>query len=80
VKFTLYFQAVRQRADRKSIKDEWIQYVLEHPVKEVVQRDGRLRRWAPIPAMSGKYLQVVVLSDGERCITPFLTGALSYED
>jgi hypothetical protein len=71
VKFTLYFQAVRQRPDRASIKDEWIQYALENPVKEVVQRDGRLRRWAPIPAMSGRYLRVVVLSDGETVHNAF---------
>lgn len=71
MKFTLYFQAVRQRLDRAIIKDEWIQYAVEHPVKEVVQRDGRYRRWAPIQAMSGRYLRVVLLSDGETVHNAF---------
>jgi hypothetical protein len=31
--------------------DDWIQRVIDHPVKEVVQKDGRIRRWAPIEEM-----------------------------
>jgi hypothetical protein len=30
---------------------EWIQHVVEHPVREVIQADGRIRRWAPIHEM-----------------------------
>jgi len=71
VKFTLYFQSMRQRPDRAIIKDEWIQYTIENPVKEIIQRDGRLRRWAAIDAMSGRYLRVVLLSDGETVHNAF---------
>jgi len=37
VKFTQYFQAMRQRSDRSMIQEEWIQRVIDHPVKEVIQ-------------------------------------------
>lgn len=50
---------------------EWIQQVIEYPVKEVIQRDGRIRRWAPIPEMGGKYLRVILLSDGETVHNAF---------
>lgn len=71
MKVTLYFQSMRQRPDRAIIKDEWIQYTIENPVKEIIQRDGRLRRWAAIDAMSGRYLRVVLLSDGETVHNAF---------
>ncbi len=71
MKFTQYFQAMRQRPDRAIIEIEWIQRVIEHPVKEVIQRDGRIRRWAPIPEMGGKYLRVILLSDGETVHNAF---------
>lgn len=56
---------MRLRPDRAMIQLEWIRRVVEHPVKEVVQRDGRIRRWAPIQEMNGKYLRVILLPDGE---------------
>ena len=42
-----------------------IQRVVEDPVEEVIQNDGRIRRWAPIQEMEGTYLRVILLSDGE---------------
>jgi hypothetical protein len=30
-----------------------------------VQQDGRIRRWAPIQEMNGRYLRVILLPDGE---------------
>ena len=71
---------MRLRADRAVVTDEWIQRVIENPVKEVIQKDGRIRRWAPIGEMGGRYLRVILLSDGERCITPFSIDRLGYED
>lgn len=65
MKFTQYFQATRLRPDRAVIQLEWIQRVIEHPVKEAIQQDGRIRRWAPIQEMSGQYLRVILLPDGE---------------
>ena len=71
MKFTQYFHAMRQRPDRAIIRLEWIQYVIDHPVKEVVQHDGRIRRWASISEMDGRYLRVILLSDGETVHNAF---------
>jgi hypothetical protein len=71
LKFTQYFEALRRRPDRAIIRLEWIQHVVEHPVKEVIQSDGRIRRWAPIEEMEGRYLRVVLLADGETAHNAF---------
>jgi len=62
---------MRHRPDRAIIQFEWIQHVIDHPVKEVIQQDGRIRRWAPIPDMEGRYLRVILLSDGETVHNAF---------
>ena len=64
MKFTRYFEAMRQRPDRSFIRLEWIERVASNPTKRVVQRDGRIRCWAPIAEMDGRYLRVILLSDG----------------
>jgi len=71
VKFTKYFQEMRLRSDRAVIRLEWIQQVLKNPVKEVIQKDGRIRRWAPIEEMEGRYLRVILLEDGETIHNAF---------
>jgi hypothetical protein len=71
MKFTSYFEAMRKRPDRAAIKLEWIQRVIERPVKEIVQQDGRIRRWAPIGEMGNRYLRVILLSDGETVHNAF---------
>ena len=53
------------------IEMEWIQQVVENPVREVVQQDGRIRRWAPIEDMDGRYLRVILLPDGETIHNAF---------
>jgi len=71
MRFTQYFREMRSRPDRAIIKMECIQRVVEHPVKEVIQKDGRIRRWAPIEEMDGRYLRVVLLPDGETVHNAF---------
>ena len=71
MKFTQYFEALRTRPDRAIIQDQWIRHVIEHPVKEVIQKDGRIRRWARIDEMAGKYLRVILLPDGETVHNAF---------
>ena len=71
MKFTQYFHAMYQRPDRVIIKEEWIQRVVDHPVKKVIQQDGRIRRWAPIAEMEGRYLRVILLADGETIHNAF---------
>ena len=62
---------MRQRADRAGIKLEWIERVVSSPVKEVIQEDGRIRRWAPVAEFDNRYLRVVLLEDGETVHNAF---------
>ncbi len=71
MKFRRYFEALRSRPDRAIIRDEWIQHVVDYPVKEVIQKDGRIRRWARIEEMEGKYLRIILLPDGETVHNAF---------
>ena len=71
MKTTLYFEALRSRPDRAIIREEWIERAIRSPVKEVVQGDGRIRRWVQVPEMEGRFLRVVLLSDGETVHNAF---------
>ena len=62
---------MRLRSDRADIKLEWIERVINQPLKEMIQADGRIRRWAQIPEMEGKYLRVILLSDAETVHNAF---------
>ncbi len=53
------------------ITDAWIQRAVEHPSREVIQADGRIRRWVRIPEMQNRYLRVVLLADGETIHNAF---------
>ena len=70
MKTTEYFKYTRQRADRASIKDEWIEYVIKYPEETQIQTDGRIRKWAKILEVD-KYLRVVLLEDGETVHNAF---------
>ena len=63
MRFTQYFVHVRRRPDRLEIRDEWIERVIARPEAELLQADGRVRRWARIPEAGGRYLRVVLLED-----------------
>ena len=71
MKFTQYFHAMRLRPDRAFIRDEWILHTIHSPVREVIQTDGRIRRWASIPEMDGRFLRVILLPDGETVHNAF---------
>ena len=71
MKFTRYFQAMRERPDRAVIRLEWIERVIEHPEKELVQQDGRIRRWARIAEMDERVLRVILLPDRETVHNAF---------
>ena len=62
---------MRQRPDRADIQLEWIARVVEFPIKDVTQEDGRIRRWAAIEEANGKYLRVILLADGETIHNAF---------
>lgn len=61
---TQYFRHTRLRPDRRGILDEWILKVISHPETEVIQSDGRIRRWARISAFESRALRVILLEDG----------------
>ena len=71
MKFTRYFEAMRERPDRAAIELEWIERAVRQPAKETVQADGRIRRWARIPEANGKLLRVILLPDGETVHNAF---------
>ena len=72
MKYTQYFIHTRKRPDRAYIKDEWIEQVINNPVRSEIQSDGRIKKWAKIED-AGKYLRVILLEDGKTFITHFLT-------
>jgi len=78
MKTTRYFQYTRNRPDRAAIKEEWIRYTMEHPVKTEVQPDGRIRKWAKIQA-ANKYLRVILLADGETVHNAFFDRSFREE-
>jgi len=57
------------------IRDEWIERVIDHPAKETIQQDGRIRRWAPIAEMDGRFLGVILLPAGETVHNAFFDRA-----
>ena len=71
MKTTEYFKATRSRPDRARIKDEWVMQVVSHPEHELIQSDGRVRRWAKIEQADGRYLRVVLLDDKETVHNAF---------
>ena len=62
---------MHRRPDRSFIDLEWIQRVVDRPVRETVQSDGRIPRWAPIAEMDNRYLRVILLPDGETVHNAF---------
>jgi hypothetical protein len=71
VKVTKYFESIRSRPHRAIISDSWIRQVIESPVREQLQEDGRIRRWARIDEVDGRYLRAVLLPDGETVHNAF---------
>jgi len=71
MKTTQYFQYTRQRPDRAVIEDEWIERVIRNPLREEIQSDGRIRRWARIAEMENRALRVILLEDGETVHNAF---------
>ena len=71
MKKTAYFETIRSRPDRAAIHDTWIERTIAHPLREAVQADGRIRRWATVPEAENRVLRVVLLADGETVHNAF---------
>jgi hypothetical protein len=70
VKTTEYFRYTRQRPDRADILDAWIEAAIVQPIRELVQSDGRIRRWTFVES-EGKYLRIILLEDEETVHNAF---------
>ena len=46
-------------------------HVIDHPQREEIQKDGRIRRWAKIEEAENRILRVVLLEDGETVHNTF---------
>lgn len=57
-------------ARRPYLEMDWIEAVLRNPVRTEAQPNGRIRHWAYVEEL-GKYLRVVVESDGETVHNAF---------
>ncbi len=55
---------MKKRSDQVNIKEKWIKFVIENPIKTEIQSDGRIRKWAHIDEV-GKYLEVTLIEDGK---------------
>ena len=71
MQFTDYFWFMRQRPDRAFIELHWIQRVVDSPHRQETQTDGRIRLWASIDEVDGRYLRVVLLPDGRTVHNAF---------
>jgi hypothetical protein len=49
----------------------WIERAIRSPLREIVQSDGRIRRWVQVPEMENRFLRVVLLPDGETVHNAF---------
>ena len=54
---------------------EWIEYIYNNPVKEEIQSDGRIKRWAKISEANDKYLRIILLEDGETIHNAFFDSS-----
>ena len=69
MKTTRYFRTSVMRR-RPYLKQEWIEYVIDHPLRMEEQDNGRIRYWAMI-FERGKYLRVVTEPDGQTVHNAF---------
>jgi len=65
MKTTQYFRFLKQRPDRKQIREEWILQTIANPLHIEKQKDGRFRLWGKVKEANNRYLRVVLLEDGE---------------
>jgi len=60
-----------KRPDRVGIKFEWIEEVIQKPIKKEIQKDDRIRLWGKIKEAGNKYLRVILLEDKETVHNAF---------
>lgn len=78
MKTTQYFNYTRKRLDRSIIRNEWIEDVIENPIKQEVQSDGRIKKWGKIEEVN-KILRIILLEDGETVHNAFFDRSFKEE-
>ena len=68
---TAYFRYTRLRPDRAGIHDEWILRAIQAPIREEIQSDRRIRRWARISEFENRVLRVILLQDAKTVHNAF---------
>ena len=53
------------------IQEAWVERAIQAPLREILQADGRIRRWVQIPEMEKRYLRVILLADAETVHNAF---------
>ena len=61
-RFTEYFEREVLRK-RPYLQRTWCIAVVEQPIRVEPQEDNRVRFWAAVPELGGRYLRVVTLED-----------------
>lgn len=79
MKYTQYFNFMKNRPDRAVVKEEWILDTIKTPLRQEVQSDGRIRKWKFIEE-AGKYLRVILLEDGETVHNVFFDRNFKEEE
>ena len=71
MKTTRYFdeQVLRKRS---YLRLELCEKVVQAPLRKEIQTDGRIRLWAAVPELGGRFLRVILLDDGETLHNAFL--------
>ncbi|MCY3712029.1 MAG: hypothetical protein OXH02_01945 [Gemmatimonadetes bacterium] len=70
MKTTRFFEHMRKRPDHRNIAVKWILLAISQPVKQQVQADGRIRKWAWFEE-ENRFLRVILLEDGETVHNAF---------
>ena len=55
---------------RPYLRDEWIENILQNPLRKEIQPEGRVRYWGYVEELK-RYLRVVTLADGETVHNAF---------
>ena len=70
-RFTDYFEnAVLKK--RPYLRKDWCIRVVEYPVRSEPQEHNRVRFWAQVSELEGRYLRVITLSDRRTIHNAFL--------
>ena len=69
-RYTEYFESEVLRK-RPYLKKEWCEFVIDNAESSQTQEHDRIRFWARIPELEGRYLRVITLADGRTIHNAF---------